>query len=336
MLIRRYVHEDYPNVMGLISAVYNEDIYKKAVQRFQWQYEQNPNNTSQGPLIFVLEDNNKITGMIGTFAQKIKIGDSSYPACWVGDFMVHPGCRSGFNGTKLARTIIAQPGMMMGFPAKNTLKLWFRAGAMAFSELVEYTKTVRHFDRLISSFTAVRHYLECGNLIQIVDINQFDERFDRLWEKASKGYGAIQQRDSIFLNWRFFKCPYLTYQVLAAVKGDEILGYIIIRVGDSNKIKEGHVVDLFTERTDRLVLKTLMRAGIQVLNNNGCEVIKMTISSQERILNDFLLQCYFSPSVNNKRTGILINNMDKSLNPIIKEPGKWFLTKADSDIDFAL
>jgi hypothetical protein len=329
ILIRRYTHEDHPKVLELVRAVYNEGVYKKAVQRFQWQYEQNPNNLPEDPVIFVSEDDNNIVGMVGTFAQKVKIGNSIYPAYWVGDFMVHPDYRRGYHGINLAKELSAQPYLMMGFPADNTLNLWNRLKWVQFSQLVEYSRTFRFFDRLIGPLG-----IKNPKKIQIIDVEYFDERFDRLWLKASKDYTNIQVRDSRFLNWRFFKCPHISYRVLGAVSTNEVLGYIVVRDKKYEGYHEGIIVDMFTDRSNSAVMTALLEAGVSTLKTIGCQAIKMMVSSDDKMLNDTLRK-NFSLVSEKKEQGLFINNTGNGLDSIIKGPHNWFLTKTDSDMDFS-
>src|ERR1700733_9150890 len=103
MNIRKYNPKDLPNLLELFRIVYNEKVYEQAVKRFRWQYEENPYNTSEDPSILVLEVNDKIVGMTGGFAHKLKIGNSFQKAYWASDFMVHPDFRGIHHGLNLAK-----------------------------------------------------------------------------------------------------------------------------------------------------------------------------------------------------------------------------------------
>jgi hypothetical protein len=334
MQIRRYSSEDVPQILGLVRAVYDENSYEKAVQRFKWQYEQNPKNASQGPIILVLEDGGKIIGSIGAFAQELKLGDGYYPAYWVGDYMVHPDFRQLSHGLNLGKEIAAQPFLLMGFPTKKTLGLWQRAGSTPLCQISEYSKTIK-YSRKLKYIYRVLDFLLCKNTngIQIEEIKQFDERFDRSWEKISKDYKAIQVRDSAFLNWRFFQCPHLKYRAFAAVKNNEILGYIVLRDEIYKKKHIGHIVDIFFDVSKSNILKVLMNAGIAALRRAGCNTIKMVVPSSHKILTDLLqsrsfIVCRQKDSIFKNKTG------DNQEDSIIKNPANWHLTNADSDEEF--
>jgi hypothetical protein len=334
--VRPYTEADHPKIMELIRTVHNQRVYEKAIQRFKWQFEQNPNNTSQDPLVLVLEKEDKIIGMIAATAQKLKIGDKIYKAYWLGDFMVHPDFRSACNGIKIARAIAAQPYLLMGFPANHTKNIWFRVGFKKFIHLTEYSRTKRRFNILGWNFDRWLDPLpyKIPQEIKIIDVKSFDEKFDRFWEKISKDYRAVQVRDSRFLNWRFFKCPYLTYRVLAAIKENEMLGYIVIRDEHANGTHEGVIVDILTDRSNNVAMTALIRAGVLALKDAGCTVIKTVVPPEDKVLNDTLSQNSFYVSVKEIQ-GVFFNRSGDAINSIIQWPSNWLLTKTDSDVDYS-
>lgn len=329
MQIRPYVQDDIPQLLKVIRSVYDQNVFDKAVRRFKWQYQDNPKNTTKGPVILVLEDNDKIIGMIGAFAQSLKIGDNIYPAFWVGDYMVHPEFRGIRYGLNLAKQMFTQPGLLLGFPAESTINLWLRIGAKQFCQLSEYSRKIHYFER-IRDLIVFNH----DKGIQITEIKSFDHRFDQLWEKASKDYKAIQVRDSRFLNWRFFACPHVSYRVFAAAKSNEVLGFIVVRDQYCYKKHEGIIVDIFAGRTDSIVTTALLRAGINALTYKGCKFIKMTVSSHDKFLIHILLNNSFKTHEITEHA-TFSNNINSNLNNTLLESSNWFLTKADSDQDFS-
>lgn len=340
MNIRRYTPEDYPKTLELVKAVYGESTYKKVIQRFEWQYEKNPNNSKEDPVILVLEEGDKFIGMIGTFPQRLKIGNSIFPAYWIGDYMLHPDHRRGFHAINLINMLKKElPSLVVGFPVEFSIKIWTHAGGEQCCQLLRYSRLIKNASTNPSVVSKYKDHIQdfFNNRIlkgiKITQIDFFDERFDRFWEKASKYYQAIQVRDSKFLNWRFSQCPHIIYKVLAAVKGKEILGYIVLRSKLEEGICEGSIVDLFVDRSHKAVSAVLMDVGIKSLKNSGCGIVKMTISSDDNYLIRILNQFSFFDNEKIDR-GLFYNNSTNDVNPIIQESSNWFLTRADSDMDF--
>ncbi len=333
MKIRRYTFEDVPKILELVRTVYDENSYEKAVQRFKWQYEQNPKNKSQGPIILVLEDGGKIIGSIGAFAQEIKLDDRYYSAYWTGDYMVHPEFRRLSYGLNLAKEMAAQPYFMMGFPTKKTINLWQRTGSSPFIEISEYSKIIKYSKKLKYLYRVLDFLLSKNTHgIEIEEIKKFDDRFDRSWEKISRDYKAIQVRDSAFLNWRFFQCPHLQYRAFAAIKHKEVFGYIIIRdeIYKGNRI--GHIVDIFFDVSNNNVLKVLINAGMAFLRRVGCNTVKIVVPSTHKLLTNELQRRSFF--VCRKKDGMINNTGNDQTKSIIMNSTNWYLTNADSDEEF--
>jgi len=71
--------------------------------------------------------------------------------------------------------------------------------------------------------------------------SRFDDRFDRLWEKARGEYDIVGERTSKFLNWR---CPKVEIATLVR-RGDrsrEVLGYCLLEEKPKDR---WHILDMF-------------------------------------------------------------------------------------------
>jgi hypothetical protein len=59
---------------------------------------------------------------------------------------------------------------------------------------------------------------------------QFDDRFDRLWERAKVQFPIAIERSSSFLNWRFNNCCDDPFQTLCLCdENGELAGYVVYR-----------------------------------------------------------------------------------------------------------
>jgi hypothetical protein len=72
-------------------------------------------------------------------------------------------------------------------------------------------------------------------------VQQFDERFDRLFEESAREFDLIRVRSSDYLNWRFADPRGGSYTSLAVEEGDELLGYAVYRMSGDR----GYISDLF-------------------------------------------------------------------------------------------
>jgi hypothetical protein len=61
-------------------------------------------------------------------------------------------------------------------------------------------------------------------------IDHFDERFDAFCAEAARPFALIPERTSAFLNWRYLDPRAGDYVARVAERGDEVLGYSVVRV----------------------------------------------------------------------------------------------------------
>ena len=105
----------------------------------------------------------------------------------------------------------------------------------------------------------------------IVELQQFDPRFDGLWVAARPTNGLVVKRDSKYLNWRFKDNPANKYRILAYVCGSKLLGYAVISVYEETHLQ---VVDILFQPEVEIGL-TLIKAAIDIAVKDQLSIIKM-------------------------------------------------------------
>lgn len=99
----------------------------------------------------------------------------------------------------------------------------------------------------------------------------FDGRFDDLWARAAIGWGTTTVRSSVFLTWRFVRCPWaesFTTITVAAPDGRGLSGYAVgfVRGGHAN------VYDAFWDRA-RLDPAVLLSAIVRWARAAGASTV---------------------------------------------------------------
>jgi hypothetical protein len=110
-----------------------------------------------------------------------------------------------------------------------------------------------------------RRETEDGGVAQVVELEGFDRRFDRLWDEAKDACPISVVRDRRYLQWRFVANPESRYRIFACQDGRRVSGYAVAkRYG-----KEMHVVDILCLNADigvRLVRRVSVAAVRQGLS----------------------------------------------------------------------
>ena len=92
--------------------------------------------------------------------------------------------------------------------------------------------------------------------VQIAPITRFDKRFDELSQEAATEFDFFTARGARYLDWRFLDPRGGAFEVLAAERGDELMGYVALGLRDGRmKIADlltrpGHV-DVARQLLDR-------------------------------------------------------------------------------------
>jgi len=76
---------------------------------------------------------------------------------------------------------------------------------------------------------------------RLVESPAFDDRFDRLFERASTTRRVVGVRDSRYLDWRYARNPLYPTHAILAEDGSELAGYLLFTHGDAMV----HVKDVF-------------------------------------------------------------------------------------------
>lgn len=83
-----------------------------------------------------------------------------------------------------------------------------------------------------------------GSTGRIMELEDVDDRFDRLWIRVRDDYGVIAQRDRAYLRWRYVRHPTERYRILAYLDREQLLGYVVVK----RYQEELHVVDMLSVR----------------------------------------------------------------------------------------
>ena len=100
---------------------------------------------------------------------------------------------------------------------------------------------------------------------------EFDDRFDRLWERARHDYPAITRRDTAVLNWHYRNHPDANYHVFFSAQDAALRGYVVFKVYLRKGRRIARIVDLLTVRGDTEAARSLVAAALLECRREGAE-----------------------------------------------------------------
>lgn len=111
-----------------------------------------------------------------------------------------------------------------------------------------------------------------GTRIEVIE--QFDERADALWERATTAFDVATVRNARYLNWRHADPRAGRTLILGAFEGDsgsggELLGYAVFRRSGGH----ANLVDVLVDPDRRGVLAPVLAEGVARMGAAGCGIV---------------------------------------------------------------
>jgi hypothetical protein len=107
----------------------------------------------------------------------------------------------------------------------------------------------------------------------IVQVSQFDEKINLFWEKIKDDYDFILEKKQNFLNWRFSNTSKGNHIKIQAVKGEEVLGYMVIGIKEDEGYTEGQIEDLLALKNRLDVVYALFDYACKYLDKLGINTV---------------------------------------------------------------
>jgi len=165
---------------------------------------------------------------------------------------------------------------------------------------------------------------------KIQNINQFDQRFDKLWEQVSQNYPILIVRDSLYLNWRYAEYPFSGVHSFGLFRENELLGFAVIHnTIDEDGLSFVAILELFVPPCEKAVFEHLLEEIIQRATWVEAHYIQACtfVPEWEKLFTRYgfrVRNSSFSPTTYK-------NNTDLP-NELFAEDSNWYMSLGDGDI----
>lgn len=310
--------------------------------RYDWFYLRNPEGPAQVNLLESAEDGRPI-GCLGVGPRRFVVRDRVVAGGMLVDFVVHPEHRTALPALTLQRAgrqrALESMQILYGLPDKKAVMVFKRLGGQVHFELPSYSRVVRcrnYLGRHVPAFLAA----SLGALIDAIDalgcrirlaigpnvgcwLDDFDERFDTLWNAFDKTGRCIGVRDRAFLQWRFGAQPGHTYRIFGVMpRGSNALRmYFICEVCDRSLI----VKDCLCLGSENEVTQALLMLAMQA-RAEGLQVVHLQIAAADRFRRALRRAQFVQRSARP-----FFAMLDESLAAEAAD-ASWYITQADEDV----
>jgi hypothetical protein len=263
---------DEADILAMNLAEYGSRDSMVTPDAFHWRFAENPAGQAQ---ITTARDTTtgRLVGFTWTIPIHMRLYGENYVAALTANQLIHPEYRGTLVYARISRRRLQwlhqqQIPFRYNFPTEAIFESTGAAEKMSsviIPLLVRPLDTGRllqmSFSRCWISFLfswgakavtpllfARKPILKQSTSLKIEHLYRFDKRFDAFWERIKDKYAIMTVRDQTFLRWRFAPVAGHTYHVLAAMTGDELVGYIVLRITDEIRgIPSGLVMDLLLD-----------------------------------------------------------------------------------------
>jgi hypothetical protein len=255
---RSYQAGDETAILDLFRQSYGHDLGLKV---WAWRFRDNP----AGPGVIDLAwDDNNLAAHYAVTSVAMRIAGQDWQTGLSGTTMTHPNYRGQGLFPILARNTyerMTKSGMAMvwGFP--NAMSHRGFVKDLSWTDIYE----VPTFRLPLSSAVSLP-----APGPALVELQQFDERFDLLWERVKDDHSVVTKRNQRHLQWRYVDNPTERYRILAYGNADGLLGYAVFK----RYKDELQVVDLLTVR-DTEVSVRLLSGVVQAAHAEAAAAISL-------------------------------------------------------------
>jgi GNAT superfamily N-acetyltransferase len=349
IVIGRRQLEDREALEHMYREVFGAEALERSRERWKWQYEKNPHCPPEGPEIWVAKEHGQILGQYASMPVRLKVGDRMVRASWGMDVMVKPNLQGKGVGSKLFQywdeQVEASLGLGLSLASYRLFQKlkWKDVGPVPCytRPLDPYSLLARRLGpvlgRMVAPLAGAAHWVvypgqrasRVGVRVSLLE-TPFGPAFDRLWEKASTGYDFVAERKSRYLEWKYREIPYVTYEIYQAHRGDELVGYVVLRSAEKNKIKLGLVVDLFAHPEDEEAVDALVDLAARWGRDNRVARLQ-TFTFDRRLAKRYRRKGFMSlKSPMQFCLQIHSDHIDESF---FRDTSRWHVTFGDSDMD---
>ena len=278
-------------------------------------------------IVEVAEINDKIIGHYAVLPINFYIEGKKINAGLVSQAIVHPSFRNLENIVNITNRVWQQCEeqsieFVYGFPNN---KMW------DVKKLLMDWKPVAEFKCLeIESKKITKFSTETRQNIVLERIERFNEKFNELWNHSNFTNSRLKivSRNAKYLNWRVFGNPLSHYHVYAAHIGNNIVGYIVLKLFRRSNTLYGHVIDILTLDSKQLdVAKTLLNGAFEYFNHANVDIVSMWLFEGNYLYKEILSKGFVADGF---ETNFGVKKINERADKIY-DISDWHISMLDSD-----
>ncbi|HTR56291.1 MAG TPA: hypothetical protein VMJ10_36710 [Kofleriaceae bacterium] len=312
--------------------------------KLRWFYCDGPAGRGQGFLLHrepgVADD--RPIGCAGIGSRSIYLGDRRVHVGLFADLAVDRNHRTGLPALRLVGAIVrhaaASCELAYGFPNAKALAVFKRAGCHELGAMTRYVRVLRsraYLERVLGdgmvrgavagvadfALSAAARFSarRAPDELELCWLDDFDERFDRLFERARVRHAIVSDRGAAVLRWRFLRVPDHAYRICALRGRDgELHAYAVVQIDAGTAA----IADMLARDDD--ALDALLRRLVFALDGEKCASVGFRFLGNREMRR--ILARHRFVARDTTRSVVV------SPGAVARDPEAWYLTDFDEDV----
>lgn len=311
--LRSYQPGDETAILDLFQRSFGQPL---SLAFWTWRFQNNP---TAGPMIDLAWDGDTLAAHYAVSPVTVSVAGQACLTALSMTTMTHPAYRGRGLFTLLANSLYAKMArqgylMVWGFPNDLSHRGFVRD--LAWQDIYEIPLFRLDLSTLRYAPTVSEH---------IVRLENFDERFDTLWEMAQPDCEVLVKRGCNYLRWRFSLHPHNTYHILGYAQGEQLLGYAVFK-----HYQDGlDIVDMLIVREESVGVE-LVQAVLDYCRQNDVKNVNTWLPLRHPLHLHLEKLGFRNTHPVTYLGGRLLNQLPGELD--VTDVRRWYYTMGDSDV----
>ena len=322
-------------------------------RRYAWSFEEIPSSGPRACWLLVNHERQETAGAFCLSQRRFRVDHESMDLYRAADLSVDARHRVIWPARQLVASACNEAKtkgqIVFACPNKLAASVLRLSGFVTCGDLIRYAKVLRvepYLRRMLrhplaakAAAVPAQYALQALSYetwkglpkgLVVAPVEEFDDRFDRLWERAASRFSIVGERTAAYLRWRYQRYPMGGYAATGLFSDDGAVlhAYAIVHgAGDHLTIS-----DLFFERTDRLAL--LLADVIRRARRAGAASIAVNLFGGEAIIP--LLRRFGFSARPDRRPVLFFPATDTERLAFLSNPSNWYFTSGDDEEEIAI
>ena len=320
---------------------------------WRWMFVESAVRLGVAPLVWMYRRNSRVVAHQGAIPVRLKFGTRSLVTGWFVETMAANEVRGSAIGPMLVRKSLEElPCDLSLGQTEQMRELQFALGWHLVRTLPVFMLVVKHGFDLRNKLPPLVAEAAAGFLAladrcafewqrwrsrgswSIARVERFGHEHDVLWQQMAEEVTCGVVRDAAYLTWKYQQRPTAAFTCLELRREGEVAGIAVLMIREPDAVyryRRGLIVDLVVRPSDESASRRLLVESVMELRRMGAVSVVCFLAHLR--LERCFQQFGFRSRQAQHQFLVATGGLDEPDSQLILDPGAWYLTMGDSDLD---